>query len=152
MKHISLLICLLFSFGHADAQRLSRTLVPEHYQIVFNVDLSMATFNGEETIDVEAQNSTSIIELHSLELNLQDVTVTSEGKTQNVIATTNPTRETVSFLLTNPISRGAASIHILFDGKLNDQLRGFYLSKGKDRNYAVTQMEATIAPSFPLFR
>ena len=152
MKHISLLICLLFSFGRADAQRLPRTLIPEHYQIVFNVDLSMATFNGEETIDVEAQNSTSIIELHSLELNLQDITVTSEGKTQKVVATTNPTRETVSFLLKNSISRGAASIHILFDGKLNDQLRGFYLSKGKDRNYAVTQMEATDARrAFPCF-
>ncbi len=39
-----------------------------------------------------------------------------------------------------------------FTGVLNDKLRGFYLSKTKERNYAVTQFESTDARrAFPCF-
>ena len=40
---------------------------------------------------------------------------------------------------------GTTTIEITFTGTLNDKLRGFYLSKGATRNYAVSQMEATDA-------
>src|SRR6185503_19615653 len=41
---------------------------------------------------------------------------------------------------------------IKYAGKLNDQLRGLYLSKANNRRYAVTQLEATDARRmFPAF-
>src|SRR4029434_5783397 len=47
---------------------------------------------------------------------------------------------------------GAAEIAITYRGLLNDQLRGFYLSKANNRRYAVTQLEATDARRmFPSF-
>ncbi len=44
------------------------------------------------------------------------------------------------------------SCQVAFTGVLNDKLRGFYLSKTKARNYAVTQFESTDARrAFPCF-
>ena len=56
------------------------------------------------------------------------------------------------------IPTGDAEIAISYDGILNDDLRGLYLSKANNRRYAVTQLEATDArrmfPSFdePAFK
>ena len=48
--------------------------------------------------------------------------------------------------------KGPTAVHIQYSGVLNDQLRGFYLSKTKARNYAVTQFESTDARrAFPCF-
>ena len=48
--------------------------------------------------------------------------------------------------------KGPTEIHIRYTGILNDQLRGFYLSKANNRKYAVTQFEATDARrAFPCF-
>ena len=47
---------------------------------------------------------------------------------------------------------GPVALEIAFTGKLNDKLRGFYLSKTKTRRYGVTQFEATDARrAFPSF-
>ena len=47
---------------------------------------------------------------------------------------------------------GRATIAIRYTGKLNDQLRGFYLSRANNREYAVTQLEPTDARrAFPSF-
>src|SRR5438067_11845321 len=47
---------------------------------------------------------------------------------------------------------GLVRLHISFTGTLNDRLRGFYLSKGPRRKYAVTQFEPTDARrAFPCF-
>jgi len=47
---------------------------------------------------------------------------------------------------------GPATLRITYTGTLNDQLRGFYLSKTDRRRYAVTQLEATDARRmFPSF-
>ena len=47
---------------------------------------------------------------------------------------------------------GPVTIAIRYNGILNDKLRGFYLSRANNRNYAVTQMEPTDARrAFPCF-
>ena len=50
-------------------------------------------------------------------------------------------------MLTVPsrLPAGDATLHITYAGRLNDDLRGLYLSKANNRRYAVTQMEATDA-------
>ena len=48
--------------------------------------------------------------------------------------------------------RAPTEIHVRYSGILNDQLRGFYISKTKLRKYAVTQFESTDARrAFPCF-
>jgi aminopeptidase N/puromycin-sensitive aminopeptidase len=58
-----------------------------------------------------------------------------------------------SLAVTTPLQPGPASIHIIYTGNLNDELRGFYLGKEKDgQKYAVTQFESTDARrAFPSF-
>ena len=62
------------------------------------------------------------------------------------------TDEQATFLFPNELPAGKVSLAIHYTGVLNDKLRGFYLSKTKTRNYAVTQFEPTDArrayPSF----
>jgi aminopeptidase N/puromycin-sensitive aminopeptidase len=55
------------------------------------------------------------------------------------------TNEQATFLFPNELPAGRVSLAIHYSGVLNDKLRGFYLSKTKTRNYAVTQFEPTDA-------
>ena len=61
-------------------------------------------------------------------------------------------KEQATFTFANELPAGKVSLAIQYTGVLNDKLRGFYLSKTKTRNYAVTQFEPTDArrayPSF----
>src|SRR6185503_17449832 len=60
--------------------------------------------------------------------------------------------ETATLTVANRLSAGPAEIKIRYSGVLNDQLRGFYITKGETRNYAVTQFESTDARrAFPSF-
>jgi len=132
----------------ASAQRLPATVAPEHYDLTFTVDLEHAKFDGVETIRVQVAEPTRTIVLNALEIEFHDATVGAQKAT----VTLDAKNETATLTVPQPIARGSADIHIRFTGILNDKLRGFYLSKGASRNYAVTQFESTDARrAFPSF-
>jgi aminopeptidase N/puromycin-sensitive aminopeptidase len=145
---------LLFGFAaiSAVAQRLPGNAIPEHYQIQLNPNLATATYEGDETIDVRLPKATSAITLNALELDFKTVDVTSGGATQPAKVSLDPKNEMATLTVEKPVSAGPAKIHIVFSGKLNDQLRGFYLGHTDKRTYASTQMEPTDARrAFPCF-
>ena len=79
-------------------------------------------------------------------------TITAGGSSQQATVTLDPNHETATLTVPQPLPAGAATIAIRYTGRLNDELRGFYLSRGTNRNYATTQMEATDARrAFPSF-
>src|SRR6266550_3570512 len=146
------LAALALSAGSAFAQRLPVSVTPTHYNLWFAPDLQNATFRGRETIDVTVPNPTSSITLNAAEIQFQNVTVTSAGRTQTARVTLNEKSEMATLTVPRPLPKGAASIQIAYTGILNDKLRGFYLSKANGRRYAVSQMEATDARrAFPSF-
>jgi aminopeptidase N len=64
----------------------------------------------------------------------------------------DPSSETVRLRFAETIAPGAAELHLRYTGKLNRELRGFYISEANGRKYAVTQLEATDARRmFPSF-
>ncbi len=143
---------LLLIAGAGSAQRLPGDVVPSHYRITLAPDLKSATFEGEETIDVRVLKPTSNIVLNAAEIKFGEVTVTSESAAQTAKVTTDDKAEMATLELAKAVPAGPATIHIRFAGTLNDDLRGFYLSKTKQRNYAATQFEATDARrAFPSF-
>ncbi|HEX8817895.1 MAG TPA: M1 family metallopeptidase [Terriglobales bacterium] len=144
---VSLLICV------ASAQRLPRTAVPENYKLTFAPDLAKASFAGDETITVRVLESTSQIMLNAAQIDFQDVTISSGGKTQKAKVTLDEKNEMATLAVDSAIAAGPASITIRYSGILNDQLRGFYLGKDDNGNkYAATQFEATDARrAFPCF-
>jgi aminopeptidase N len=136
----------------AGAQRLPYGVSPRHYGLTFTPDLQKAIFAGDETIDVEVNKVTNSIMLNAIELEFQEATVTQDSKTQAAKWTFAPEKEQATLTVAEELQPGPASIHIKFTGILNDKLRGFYLARTKERNYATTQFENTDARrAFPSF-
>jgi aminopeptidase N len=134
------------------AARLPTTVIPNHYSITIATDLANQTFHGDETIDVDVKQPVSSITMHAIGFTFHDVSVTSGGATTTANVSENAASEMITLSLPQPIAAGPASMHIAFDGAINKQLRGLYLSKTQTRTYAVTQFEPTDARrAFPSF-
>src|SRR5205807_2950991 len=83
---------------------------------------------------------------------ITDAGVISDGKTEKTNVVYDRPDEMVRLQFANSLPAGIAQIHLKFNGKLNEGLRGLYLSKSGKREYAVTQFEGTYARMmFPCF-
>jgi aminopeptidase N/puromycin-sensitive aminopeptidase len=134
------------------AARLPQSVIPDHYAITITPDLPTEKFSGNETIDVTLKEPADTITLHSADLVMHDVVLASGSKMMNPIITYDVPNEMASLKFGQTIPPGRASLRIAFDGALNKQLRGLYLSKTPKRKYAVTQFEPTDARrAFPSF-
>ncbi len=146
-----LLASLIFA-APARAQRLGDNVVPEHYDITLAPDLKAATFTGSETIDVLIKTPTKEITLNAIEIEFQSVRIADAGKEQTATVTLDKEKEQATFTVPDELPAGKATLSIQFTGILNNELRGFYLSRTARRNYAVTQFESTDARrAFPCF-
>jgi len=145
---LALCACTVASF----AQRLPETAVPTHYQLKFTPNFQNNTFEGSEVIEVSLPKAMSAITLNALEIDFHSVTITAAGKTQTAKVSLDPKDEMATLTVAQAVPEGPASIAIEYTGKLNDKLRGLYLSQTKERKYAVTQFESTDARrAFPSF-
>jgi len=144
---------LLSGTTPALAQRLPTTVIPEHYDLSFTVDLAHARFEGTETIRVQVGEPTTRVVLNAVDLEFHGVTIAAgAGPTEQASVSLNEQEQTATLTVPRPLAKGPAEIRIDYTGVLNEKLRGFYLSKSKDRRYAVTQFESTDARrAFPSF-
>jgi len=133
-------------------QRLPTTVIPTHYTLKFVPNLKAATFSGEESIDVNIGQPTHSITLNAIEIAFQSVTIDSNGSQQAATVSLDADKQQATFTFSETVPAGNATIGIRYTGILNNELRGFYLSKTARRNYAVTQFESTDARrAFPCF-
>ncbi len=146
--------CLYRTSGVACATS-SRGVHPEHYSLTLTPDLKAATFAGEETIDVVLDRPSTTITLNAAEIKFLSVKAAVSGssqRSQTAQVSLDDAKEQATFTFAQPLPAGKVTLSISYTGILNDKLRGFYLSKTKARNYAVTQFEPTDArrayPSF----
>ncbi len=80
------------------------------------------------------------------------MTIVSGGSQQTGTVSLDADKQQATFTFPKTVPAGNATIKIRYTGILNNELRGFYLSKTARRNYAVTQFEATDARrAFPCF-
>src|ERR1700729_3528160 len=80
----------------AFAQRLPGTVVPDHYDLTFNVDLANGRFTGLETIRVRVMAPTSRVVLNALDLQLQDVTIDAEPVSQKATVSIDQHEQTAT--------------------------------------------------------
>jgi len=141
----SIWMILVFLPLFAAAQRLPYGLSAKHYGLTFTPDLQKAVFSGDETLDVEVNKNANAFTLNAIELEFQEATITQDNKTQVAKWSFAPDKEQVTLTVADELEPGPANIHIKYTGILNDKLRGFYLARTKQRNYATTQFESTDA-------
>ncbi len=140
------------SCSSMSAQRLSGTVQPEHYNLTLAPDLKAATFAGTESIDVMLPQPAQSITLNAAEINFKSVTAVVAGRDIPAQVSLDAPQEQATFHFASLLPSGSVTLKIAYTGMLNDQLRGFYLSKTDRRNYAVTQFEPTDARrAFPSF-
>jgi aminopeptidase N/puromycin-sensitive aminopeptidase len=133
-------------------QRLPSTVRPEHYSLTLTPDLKAAAYTGVESIDINVAEPANTIVLNSIEIEFQSVSVTAGGKKQVATVSLDKEKQQATFTFPEKIPAGKARLDINFTGILNNELRGFYLSRTGRRNYAVTQFEPTDARrAFPSF-
>jgi aminopeptidase N/puromycin-sensitive aminopeptidase len=161
MKKIFLSILTLSLFPiAASAQKLPEIATPHHYILTLAPDLKTETFTGDEVIHGDTLKPTNKIVLNALEIEFQEATIQAlpaakggkPGEVQKATVSLDPQSEMATLSFPNEIPAGPFELKIKYKGILNGQLRGFYLSKGNGRKYAVSQMEPTDARrAFPSF-
>ncbi len=152
-----LALCLALPIT-ALAQRIPTNAHPGHYNLHLTPDLKSATFSGDETIDLTLDQPSPTITLNAAEIKFLSVTsstthgdISGRNIVQTAAVSLDPATQQATFTFPQPLS-GSLTLHIQYTGLLNDELRGFYLSRTARRNYAVTQFEPTDARrAFPSF-
>lgn len=131
--------------------RLPRTVVPEKYEITLEPDLVNFTFDGEETIHIIVSDTTDVVLLNALELEVLEASVSNaRNEEHKATISFDQDNERVKLKFPQKLSQGSWKLYIKFKGILNDKLHGFYRSTYKDANgqtkvIATTQLEATDA-------
>src|SRR3990170_4256051 len=123
---------------------------PRKYRLALAPDLSRFTFDGSVEVDIDIVNPTRCVVLHAAELDFTQVELVQDGVILRPVATrVDEHGETASLEFDRPLAVGKGVLRIVFTGRLNDQMRGFYRSEytlgGQKRIMAVTQFEATDA-------
>lgn len=152
-SRLALAVVLLTAWSVvAPAQRLPRTAVPEHYDIHLAPDFATDMFAGEVAIRVRLTQPTREIRLNAAEIDFHEVTITANGTKQAASVSLDAKDDSATLTVPLQMPAGNAVIAIRYTGRLNDQLRGFYLSRANGRDYAITQLEPTDARrAFPSF-
>ena len=139
----------------AHAQRLPGGATPQHYALTVTPDLNAATFAGSERIDLTLDRPTRAITLNAAEIDFLSVHARRTSFPAESLPATvslDAAREQATFSFERELPAGRLTLEISYTGRLNDKLRGFYLSRTKVRRYGVTQFESTDARrAFPCF-
>ncbi|HTJ30049.1 MAG TPA: M1 family metallopeptidase [Acidobacteriaceae bacterium] len=158
VRGLRVTLAALFSCGAMllpaalEAQRLPDTARPEHYSLTLTPDLKSATFTGKESIDITLTQPSSTITLNAAEIKFTSVTADLAGKALTAKVTEDAAKQQATLDFGQQLPAGKLKLTIDYTGILNNELRGFYLSKTARRNYAVTQFESTDARrAFPSF-
>ncbi|MCH7842819.1 MAG: M1 family peptidase, partial [Chloroflexi bacterium] len=135
----------------SEAVVLPETARPSKYRIKLQPDLKNFTFSGEQSVDLQVLEATSIIVLNSVDLDISAATLHTNGTALSSRSITlDKEAETATLDFGEIVQPGEARLDMVFTGELNDKLVGFYRSEytsqdGETRYLATTQFEATDA-------
>ena len=123
-------------------------VTPINYNLTFESDLKKFNFKGNEIITIDCKKPINTIIMDCAEIKIKSIHVEHIGKIIKCTSKTNEKKEELQIKLKEKIN-GKATIHIEFQGILNDRLLGFYRSQykqgGKIKYLATTQFEAADA-------
>ncbi len=130
--------------------RLTKAVRPSRYEISLDLDLQNWTTVGRETIDLQVDEATREIVLHSDELDIKSAVIDSEIALEGV--TYREESQTATLRFDHAVPAGSHTLEIQWNGEIREALRGLYRSTHGGARYAATQFEATDARrAFPSF-
>ncbi|MEX2052196.1 MAG: M1 family metallopeptidase [Candidatus Paceibacterota bacterium] len=132
--------------------RLSKYIIPIEYHLELRPDLKNFTFSGSETVLLNILKPTKSLTLHSKEIDIETARIGESFAKINY----NIKNETTTFIFPKVLPKGKHKLSLVFQGILNDKMRGFYRStytvSDEICHMATTQFEATDARrAFPCF-
>jgi len=132
---------------------MSEAIRPIHYQLDIAPDLGNFRFHGQVTIDFESVAEVHTVALDILELAVWGCHVKTEDDWRACAFSVHPEREALQVNLARPL-KGRFQLRVDYDGKINNQMAGFYRSgyeiDGQARYIAVTQFqESSARQAFP---
>ena len=135
-----------------QSHRLPRTVIPRHYRLRLEPDLTEAVFSGSAEIAVEVWERTDRLVVNAVDLEIDSAYLRPSGGGDRIPAEVeyDERAQRAHLLLRRPAEPGLWELTCGFTGVLNDQLRGFYRSTftddaGTEQVIATTQFEATDA-------
>lgn len=127
-----ILFFLIASAVNCQNYRLSTAVAPTVYDIHITIDLDNFKFQGEETIHVHVNDDTSVIELHVLDLTVDEESVkVNEGANAFSIESVQYDTNTQIYRITLEQSLIAGrdyELDISFEADIKDDLKGLYRS------------------------
>jgi len=138
--------------------RLSPSVIPISYDLFIAPNMIASSFSGEETVSIAINSPQKELTLNSLDLDVSNAELCKIGDSPIPIQIVLDQKlERVKFVPSRALENGNYTLRVIFTGKFNKQLRGFYgaTSKnedGKECALAVTQFEpADARRMFPCF-
>ncbi len=121
---------------------------PLSYKISLTPDLKRFRFAGRVEIEFSAERATNRIILNLLDIAVWKSEVKLQGHYQRCGFQVDPRAEVLTIILPQKMS-GGILVAITYDGKINDQMAGFYRSRyrvgDEERYMAVTQFQESDA-------
>jgi aminopeptidase N len=132
---------------------MTEKIGPLHYDLEIKSDLDRFQFQGTSTIRLMAEQPVEQVDLHILELAIWQCLLKEGDTWQPCSFRVEPQAETLSIYLPRSL-RGAFDLRIIYDGRINDQMAGFYRSgytrDDLQKHIAVTQFqESSARQAFP---
>uniref|UniRef100_A0A672YSY3 Aminopeptidase n=1 Tax=Sphaeramia orbicularis TaxID=375764 RepID=A0A672YSY3_9TELE len=142
--------------------RLPRYIIPIHYHLLLHPNLTSLSFTGSVQIQIDVQNNTNWVVLHSKGLQISKATILDQNfehlSDQVLPVLHNPSHEQVGIFSPRVLSSGQKYfLYIEFGAELSEKFFGFYkstykTSTGETRVLASTHFEPTSARlAFPCF-
>ncbi|XP_041643413.1 endoplasmic reticulum aminopeptidase 2 isoform X2 [Cheilinus undulatus] len=142
--------------------RLPRYIIPLHYHILLHPNLTTLSFSGSVQIQIDVQNNTNWVVLHSKGLNISKATILDQNlahlSDQVLPVLHNPSHEQIGIFSPRVLTSGQKYfLYVEFGATLAEGFYGFYkstyrTSTGETRTLASTHFEPTSARmAFPCF-
>ena len=127
------------------AKRLYSDIKPIQYTLSLKPDLQTFTFSGKEEVVFDLVTASKSLTFHAFELEIQQATLSDNGKTYTPKISYDTKEKTVTFTFDNKLEVGEKLLTLEFTGLLGEKAKGFYRSQyevnGKTKYMAVTQFE-----------
>ena len=134
-----------------NKHRLPNYVIPEKYEIRFEIDLDNFRYLGTENVSIDVNQNTSELQLNSAELVISECCIeNNDGEKQEAEVVYEKEIECITFQFPKQIKKGKWNLRIKFNGEIRNDLRGFYKSKfldedGNEKWLGTTQFEPTAA-------